>query len=52
MPVTDVLDSTRQHLVELLAWEPYAATPDYDARPEPTHQRLSVPVLTPTGPAA
>jgi lipoyl(octanoyl) transferase len=33
--VTDVLPSVRQHLGELLAWQPYDATPDYDARPEP-----------------
>ena len=52
IPVTDVLDSTRQHLTEMLAWEPYDATPDYEPRPEPTHHRpsLSVPVLTPIAP--
>lgn len=35
--VEDVLPSVRRHLDELLAWTPYDATPDYEARPEPTH---------------
>ena len=54
--VADVLDSTRQHLTEMLAWEPYDPTPDYEPRPEPTHHRsqpaLSVPVFAPTAPAS
>jgi lipoyl(octanoyl) transferase len=33
--VRDVLPSVEAHLRDLLAWTPYAATPDYDARPEP-----------------
>jgi len=33
--VADVLPSVRRHLSAYLAWEPYDATPDYDARPEP-----------------
>lgn len=33
----DVIASVEQHLVELLAWEPYVPTPDYEARPEPGH---------------
>jgi lipoyl(octanoyl) transferase len=30
-----VLPSVRRHLATYLAWQPYDATPDYDARPEP-----------------
>ena len=30
-----LLPSVRQHLSAYLAWEPYTATPDYEARPEP-----------------
>lgn len=33
--VTDVLPSVQRHLGELLAWGPYVATPDYEARPDP-----------------
>jgi lipoyl(octanoyl) transferase len=33
--VHDVLPSVRRHLTDLLAWTPYAATPDYEPRPEP-----------------
>jgi len=43
--VAEVLPTVQRHLDELLAWAPYAATPDYDARPEPG--RLRVPVLNP-----
>ncbi|WP_246160590.1 lipoyl(octanoyl) transferase LipB [Nocardioides humilatus] len=35
--VAEVLPSVRQHLNELLAWQAYDATPDYEARPEPGH---------------
>ena len=35
VPVTEVLPVLQRHLADLLAWEPYAATPDYEARPEP-----------------
>lgn len=31
----DVLPLVEQELATYLAWEPYAATPDYDPRPEP-----------------
>ena len=31
----DVRASVERHLSTYLAWEPYAATPDYEARPEP-----------------
>jgi len=44
--VTEVAPIVRRHLEELLSWEPYAATPDYEARPEPP--RLRVPVLQPS----
>ena len=35
VPVTEVLPVLQRHLAAVLAWEPYVATPDYDARPEP-----------------
>jgi lipoyl(octanoyl) transferase len=35
VPVAEVLPLLRGHLADLLAWQPYAATPDYEARPEP-----------------
>ncbi|RYB92034.1 lipoyl(octanoyl) transferase LipB [Nocardioides oleivorans] len=35
--VHDVLPSVRRHVSTYLAWEPFVATPDYDARPEPAH---------------
>lgn len=33
--IDEVIPSARRHLAELLAWEPYDATPDYEARPDP-----------------
>jgi lipoyl(octanoyl) transferase len=45
-----VVPVVREHLTDLLAWAPYDATPDYDARPEPgrrTSADLRVPVLNP-----
>jgi lipoyl(octanoyl) transferase len=33
--VAEVLPSVRRHFTELLAWQPYDATPDYEPRPEP-----------------
>lgn len=33
--VTDVLPAVERHLRDHLAWTPYDATPDYEARPEP-----------------
>lgn len=33
--VDEVLGLVRTHVSALLAWEPYEATPDYEARPEP-----------------
>jgi lipoyl(octanoyl) transferase len=43
--VDEVTPHVEGHLDDLLAWSPYDATPDYDARPEPG--RLRVPVLNP-----
>jgi len=42
--VHDVLPSVRRHLTRLLAWAPYAPTPDYEPRPEPGRE-ARVPVL-------
>ena len=33
--ITEVLPAVRHHLDVYLSWDTYAATPDYDARPEP-----------------
>jgi len=46
VPVTEVLPLLQRHLADLLAWAPYAATPDYEARPEPG-RGPRVEVLTP-----
>jgi lipoyl(octanoyl) transferase len=45
VPVTEVAPVVERHLAELLAWAPYAPTPDYPAKPEPGRIRL----LTPGG---
>jgi lipoyl(octanoyl) transferase len=47
--VTDVVPLVQRHLTDLLAWEPYAPTPDYDPRPEPGRRfsELRVPVVNP-----
>ncbi|MBE7325672.1 lipoyl(octanoyl) transferase LipB [Nocardioides sp. Y6] len=37
VPVAEVLPVVRRHVAELLAWEPYTSTPDYEPRPEPAH---------------
>jgi lipoyl(octanoyl) transferase len=37
VPVAEVLPAVEQHLSTYLSWGPYAATPDYDAKPEPAH---------------
>ena len=44
--VAEVLPLAERHLRDLLAWNPYRPTPDYDPRPEPVHGP-SVSVLTP-----
>ena len=36
--VPEVLPLLRSRLEELLAWAPYAATPDYEGRPDPAKQ--------------
>ena len=46
--VAEVLPSVRRHLGELLAWQPYAATPDYEPRPDPA-RGPRVTVLAPAG---
>ncbi len=46
VPVAEVLPVLQRRLTELLAWESYAATPDYDPRPEPG-RGPRVEVLTP-----
>ncbi|WP_235735023.1 lipoyl(octanoyl) transferase LipB [Nocardioides alcanivorans] len=38
-----VLPSVEKHLTELLAWQPYVATPDYEPRPEPPRITLVTP---------
>jgi lipoyl(octanoyl) transferase len=44
--VSEVLPSVERHLRDYLAWTPYDATPDYDARPDPAkHPRIEL--LTP-----
>jgi lipoyl(octanoyl) transferase len=40
--VLDVLPVLQTRLAELLAWAPYAATPDYAPRPDPA-QKSSTP---------
>jgi lipoyl(octanoyl) transferase len=47
--VSDVLPSVARHLDELLSWEPYTRTPDYQSRPEPGRRvpQLRVPVANP-----
>jgi lipoyl(octanoyl) transferase len=47
VPVFEVLPSVRRHLGDLLAWTPYDATPDYDARPDPA-KGPRIELLTPT----
>jgi lipoyl(octanoyl) transferase len=42
--VYDVLPSVRRHLLDLLAWQAYEPTPDYEPRPEPG-RTPRVPVL-------
>ena len=41
--ITEVLPLVRNHLADYLAWEPYEATPDYEARPEPPRIQLVTP---------
>ncbi|MET1038758.1 MAG: lipoyl(octanoyl) transferase LipB [Aeromicrobium sp.] len=48
--IDDVLPSVRRHLATYLAWRPYDATPDYDARPEPG-RGPRIELVRPSGPA-
>lgn len=41
--IADVLPLVEHHLRDLLAWAPYDATPDYEARPEPPRIALVTP---------
>ena len=53
--VAEVLPLVERHLSDLLAWEPYVPTPDYEPRPDPARRTpvetgpgdLRVPVLNP-----
>jgi lipoyl(octanoyl) transferase len=47
VPVADVLPSVRQHLDDVLSWQPYDATPDYEPRPEPG-RTPQIPLLAPS----
>jgi lipoyl(octanoyl) transferase len=46
LTVPDVAPTLRKHLARMLTWQPYAATPDYEPRPEPTHARR-IDLITP-----
>lgn len=55
VPVAEVLPVLRRELEQLLRWEAYAATPDYDPRPEPGRAATGGPrieVLSPSGTGA
>ncbi|MDP3967284.1 MAG: lipoyl(octanoyl) transferase LipB [Nocardioides sp.] len=48
--VVEGIDAVLPHLVDLLAWAPYDATPDYESRPDPAlSPGPRVPLLTPRG---
>jgi lipoyl(octanoyl) transferase len=53
--VAEVLPHVERHLADLLAWDDYVPTPDYEPRPDPSKKdparqdTLSVPVLNPLG---
>ncbi|HSE10394.1 MAG TPA: lipoyl(octanoyl) transferase LipB [Nocardioidaceae bacterium] len=51
--VEEVATIAEKHLRELLAWEPYTPTPDYEPRPDPAKvsraDTLRVPVVNPLG---
>jgi lipoyl(octanoyl) transferase len=46
VPVAEVLPVVERHLRDLLAWAPYDATPDYEARPEPPRIALVRPGIS------
>ncbi|GAA3541293.1 lipoyl(octanoyl) transferase LipB [Nocardioides daeguensis] len=48
VPVREVVDSVRRHLAELLEWNDYTLTPDYEPRPDPAKASApaAVPVLS------
>jgi len=45
--VADVMPSLRTRLAEMLAWQPYVPTADYDPKPEPG-RTPKIPLLTPS----
>jgi lipoyl(octanoyl) transferase len=48
--VAEVLPQVRAELASYLAWEPYAATPDYEPRPDPSRSDATgprIPLITP-----
>ncbi|CAB4727478.1 MAG: lipoyl(octanoyl) transferase LipB [Actinobacteria bacterium] len=48
VPVAEVVPVLSAHLTTMLAWSPYAATPDYEPRPEPG-RAPRIELLTPSG---
>lgn len=50
VPVAEALAPLQRHLLELLRWEAYDATPDYEARPEPG-RAPRIELIRPTLPA-
>jgi lipoyl(octanoyl) transferase len=45
--VAQELPSVRRHFGELLSWQPYDATPDYEPRPDPA-KTPRIELLTPS----
>ena len=43
----EVLPVLQPQLAELLAWAPYAATPDYEARPDPAKREPRIELVRP-----
>ena len=52
VPVAEVLPVLQRELERLLRWEEYAATPDYDARPEPGRVAVGGPRVEVLSPGA
>lgn len=44
VPVREIVPSMRRHLAELLEWNDYVLTPDYEPRPDPA--KVAVPVVS------
>ena len=45
--VSEVLPVLQERLTELLAWAPYAATPDYEPRPDPAKREPRIELVRP-----